>query len=72
MPRLRLPRGPLRIGLHATLATLLLVTAAVWRFDIPAGDMVALLGVLVLAVVVLSVPAAACGWLLRRFLRRRR
>lgn len=67
---LRLPKGPWRIAIHAIVATLLLVVAAIWRFDIAVSEMLTLLLLCVLGVLVLVIPAAGLGWLLQR--RRRR
>lgn len=64
--RWRLPRGPLRIGIHSLLATILLMAAAIWRFDLPVRDMVQWLLACLLVLVGIVGLAALCGWLLQK------
>ena len=54
-----------RTPVLAVLATLMLVSSAVWSFDVPWRDILGYLLLCVLGVTVIAALAAATGWLFK-------
>lgn len=62
----RRPGGPVRLMVHSVLAAVLLVAAAIWRFDVPAADVLQVLLACLIGLALLIALAALTGWLLRK------
>lgn len=63
---LRQPSGPVRLMVHTVLAAVLLVAAAIWRFEVPAADVLGVLLACLIGLALLIALAAVAGWLLRK------
>ena len=68
----RLPRGPVRLMVHTIVAAVLFVAAAIWRFDVPAADILEILLACVIGLALVIAMAALAGWLLRKLRSRNR